>query len=51
MIRNLTESGDWYVGTEATWSEYREAVRNGDWGKVLYLEEGNNEDFFYDPQE
>ena len=49
MIRGLTESGDYYKGTESAWEEYKEAVQKGDWEKVLYLEEGNSEDFCYDP--
>ena len=48
-IRDLTESGDYYAATKEKWQEYRDAVNNGNSEKVLYLEEGNDPDFYYDP--
>jgi hypothetical protein len=47
--RALTESGDYYNGTEERWKEYREAVKNNDLSKWLRFEEGFVEDFYYDP--
>lgn len=47
-IRDLTESGDYYSATTEKWKEYYEAWNNDDMDKVMYLEEGNDEDFYYD---
>lgn len=49
MMRFKTESGDWYVGTKERWAEYQQAVGEGDWDKVLEMEEGLYKDFYYSP--
>ena len=49
FIRSLTESGDYYSATQEMWDQYRKAVRRGDEPEMLYFEEGNSPDFFYDP--
>lgn len=50
-IREQTESGDYYSATQELWDQYNDAVDRGNDLEMLYLEEGNNPDFFYDPQE
>ena len=49
MIRNLTESGDFYRGTLEAWQRYRKAVNSGDVQEMLKMEEGYYDDFQYDP--
>jgi len=44
-----TESGDQYSATQEKWTEYNKAWDNNDMKKVLYFEEGNDPDFYYDP--
>lgn len=48
-IRSLTESGDYYSATAEMWKIYRDAVNNNDWDTAQPLEEGANDDFYYDP--
>lgn len=50
FIRDLTMSGDFYSATREKWDEYNEAINNSDYKKVMHLEEGNDPDFFYDPE-
>lgn len=50
MVTSKTESGDRYTGTSERWVEYRNAVNEGNWEHVMKMEEGEYEDFFYDPQ-
>jgi hypothetical protein len=50
FIRDLTESGDYYSATEEKWEEYWKAWRSPcDMQKVMYFEQGNDPDFYYDP--
>lgn len=49
-VRNLTESGDFYSATKEKWKEYHNAWDDGDMDKVMYLETGQDTDFFYDPK-
>lgn len=49
-IRGRTESGDYYSATEELWEAYRKSVAT-DWKLAMKLEEGENPDFYYDPQE
>lgn len=46
-----TESGDRYSGTKERWDEYRKAWDDNDMKKVMFMEEGNYDDFYYDPIE
>ena len=50
-IRGRTESGDYYSATVECWQAYRAAVAVGDEETMLHFEEGNDDDFYYDPQE
>ena len=47
-IRDLTESGDFYSATKEKWDEYRQAWASNDMKKVMFFEEGNDPDFYYD---
>jgi hypothetical protein len=49
-FRGYTYSRDWYAATSELWEEYRKAVKENDWDKVMFLETGQNPDFYYDPQ-
>jgi hypothetical protein len=51
FIRDLTESGDYYSATAEKWKEYRDAINSGDHDKVMFLEEGQDKDFFYDAED
>jgi len=50
FIRDMTESGDYYSATAEKWEEYRKAWFDGDEDKVMFFEEGRDEDFYYDPE-
>lgn len=50
-IRDLTESGDYYSATPEKWDEYHQAWNDNDIKRVMYFEEGNDDDFYYDPEE
>jgi hypothetical protein len=43
-------SGDYYSATKEKWREYNEAWAAEDMAKVMFLEEGNDDDFYYDPE-
>jgi hypothetical protein len=47
--RRLTYSGDYYCATLELWEQYWQAVKADNWDFAQGLEEGNNQDFFYDP--
>lgn len=47
--RRMTESGDWYSATPELWAKYDAAWEAVDMDTVMFLEEGNDPDFFYDP--
>ena len=49
LVRDLTESGDFYSGSQKAWAAYRAAVQVGDWETVMLFETGQKEDFRYDP--
>jgi hypothetical protein len=49
-IRDLTESGDYYSATSEKWAAYHKAWNENDMATVMYFEEGNDDDFFYDPE-
>lgn len=49
MIRDLTESGDFYLGTKERWAEYRQAIDEGNWELVENMETGEVDGFEYDP--
>lgn len=48
-IRDITMSGDFYSATKEKWREYEEAWNNNDMDKVMFLEQGQDPDFYYDP--
>lgn len=49
MRRALTESGDYYSATTEKWEEYCQAWLNSDMEKVMFLETGQDPEFYYDP--
>lgn len=48
-FRDFTESGDYYKATKEKWHEYNQAWDDNDMDKVMFLETGQDPDFFYDP--
>lgn len=49
FLAGTTESGDRYMATQEKWQEYRQAWAENDTTKVLYFEEGQDPDFYYEP--
>lgn len=50
-FKGTTDSGDLYSATIEKWREYWIAWKDNDLNKVMHFETGQDEDFFYDPEE
>lgn len=49
VIRDLTESGDFYEGTKEAWDRYHQAWADDDMALVKAMETGEHDDFYYAP--